>query len=272
MINKYMKNCNLYTKNNKLEEIDKKEQYDILLKAIVKKEFKMYYQPQFNIKSNEIIGFEALLRWENEKYINVSPLEIITTIEELKLTTELNKYVFNQVFEDYCYLNSENSKIGVSINVSFIDVIDEQFIKFVTDLSKKYKTECNRITLEITERAKISNVELFNNQINQLRDLGFRVSLDDFGTGYNGMSVFLKTDFDEIKIDRTYIDNIKTEKGKIVISKIIDLAKTFGMRVVAEGVECFEQRDLLVESNCMIHQGYLYSLPVKLDEAIKLLK
>lgn len=231
--------------------------------ALSKKEFVVFYQPIIGKKPN-CFRMEALARWQHPTRGIVSPDEFIPIAESSGLIVELGK----QVFEDVCLQLSlwEKSypdiEINISINISAIQLLDPNFVKFISETLSRFGVSGSSITLELTENL-LEETESFLYVLNGLRTLGLRFSVDDFGTGYSSLSRLCSFAFDELKIDKSFVDRINEGKEKnAFIIAIIAIANSISLDIVAEGVEYQYQKEFLISNGCHFLQGYLFGVPM----------
>lgn len=241
--------------------------------AIRNDEFSLYYQPQVDTFSEEMVGAEALIRWNHPKRGLVSPAQFIPLAEETGLINEISDWVLeavcNQLNE---WVEKDYSLVPVSINLSAKTLMKADLVKTIKKYLSKYSIPSNLLEIEITEDSLIKNEGLGLSTIEQLRDMGTAISLDDFGTGFSSIGYLKKFKVDYLKIDRSFIRNIHKSDGDLkIMESIILLAKGFGLKVVAEGVEKEEQWELLKKLNCHYIQGFLFSKPQPAEEFTKLL-
>ena len=197
----------------------------------------------------------------------VSPAEIFPIIELVNMRKEFGDFVINRACEDFTKLQEKyNEHIKVSINISPTYIKDASIINTMKDALRKNQIPKKRLIVEITEDLLIDGIEAVREVLMNLKALSVDISLDDFGTGYSSLSYLGQFDFDEIKIDKTFIDQIdSTERANILLDNIIKLSKKFNLEIIAEGVETKEQRDRLEELGCYIIQGYYFYKPEKLN-------
>ena len=229
--------------------------------ALDNKEFKVYYQPKIDTKTENLYGAEALVRWEHEGRM-VPPSEFIPLFEKNKFILRLDLYIFEQVCSDMKMWKEKYGKEPViSVNVSREHFLDEHFLEKYMMIAAKYGVNTNKIDLEITESATIEEGIDIIEIMNKMKKLGFLISIDDFGTGYSSLSTIQDMPADILKIDKSFVDRIgKNEKN--IIDYILTIAKELNFMTIAEGVETKEQRDYLLENGCDIIQGYYYAKPM----------
>lgn len=241
--------------------------------AIEKQTLFMAYQPQLNI-NGEIYGVEALVRWEDEELGKVPPNEFVPVAESSGLMVRLGELIIEKSLEDMDLLTTHlATPIQMSINISVKQFLHTKFIERLMAAMDKYHLDCNRITLEITENLFIEDLEKFSPTCERLHALGFKISLDDFGTGYSSLSMLRTLPIDEVKIDKSFVDNIEHDKKALnMVKNIIAIGKNFEMKVLAEGVETQRQRDQLEACGCDLIQGYFYSKPLSFDQLVSFVK
>lgn len=238
-------------------------------------EISLTYQPQVNIE-NEIIGCEVLACWDNEKLGYVSPSEFIPVSEKTGFIIELGYDVLKKAFQTL--KNWEEKGIflqQMSINISIRQLFHHSFIYDVKQLCDTYltKEQRSKIVFEITESSLAEDVEQLIMSMKIFQDYGIRFSMDDFGTGYSSLSYLRQLPINEIKIDKSFVSELKHmkhEEDTCFIETIFAIAKNLKLKVVAEGIENAEQRKFLVEQECDILQGYYFSKAIKEDEFEKL--
>ena len=242
--------------------------------ALQNDEFKLYYQPQYQTKTNKITGFEALIRWNNEELGAVSPSDFIKIAEESQKIVAIGKWVFRNACDFAAGLIASGHKdIKISINISIVQLIQDDFIDFILQTIKSKKLNYNVIELEITESVLIRSVQEAYIKLEALRKKGVSVSLDDFGTGYSSLSYLQNLPITTLKIDRAFVEDITKNKiSENLASFIISMAHQMNLQVVAEGVETKLQLDILKKYDCDKIQGFYFSRPVPEEEALLLLE
>src|SRR5690554_219348 len=239
-----------------------------LLKAILEDQFVLYLQPIINIQTNEIIKYEALLRWNNEKYINISPSKYIKIAEDNDLIYDLGYLVIEKTVQIAKQLKGTNKSINM--NVSPREFENRGFVDKLFNELKKHDVDSKMISIEITETSLIEPKKQTLENIKKIKKAGIDVFLDDFGTGYSSLLNLRDFPVDYIKIDRSFIKNIlDSDIDRKITAGLITLAHNLNMKVIAEGVEYKNQAMLLKDMGCCFAQGYYYSKPVIVDEIIK---
>lgn len=242
-----------------------------LRKAIEKDEFMIYLQPQFSTVEDKIVSFEALVRWNNPKYIKDSPQEFITLAESNNMIIEIGKIIIWKTMELAKKL--ENYDIKISINISPAQMLQTGFINDLLDSIDKHKVKREMIAIEVTETFLMNNFVLVVEKLKQLRKYGISIHLDDFGTGHSSLLYLKELPIDTIKIDKQFVDTLLFDKySKAIINMIISLAKTLGLKTIAEGIETDKQYNALKKMGCDIIQGYYIGKAVPFDKTLALLK
>ncbi|MBS4195670.1 EAL domain-containing protein [Lederbergia citri] len=245
-----------------------------LHKAMDMKEFELYYQPKIDIHTNQIIGAEALIRWNHPVWDLVSPKEFISLAEDTGLIIPIGTWVKETACRQNKKWQEEGLKIvPIAVNISAKRFMQKEFVKSIERILKDVQLDPQFLEIEITETSLMENEELAIEVIRQLSELGLKVSLDDFGTGYSALSYLKQFKVDTIKIDSTFIKEIgKNNQDELIVKGIINLIHSLNINVIAEGVETEDQLTFLREHKCNQVQGYLYSRPVKAKEFKELLK
>jgi len=238
--------------------------------ALEREEFEVYYQPKFDIKSGDIIGAEALLRWHNPILGNVTPDEFIPIAERTGLIVPIGEYVVKQALSflgDWQSVHQKNYTIAV--NLSPRQFRDKKLIDFIKKSLNDANIEPERLEFEITEGVLMIGNSYVDGALAELHKLGVKLSMDDFGTGYSSLSYLRKYSFDVLKIDRSFVSGITLKKSDCdLVKATIAMAHSLGLLVVAEGVETREQLTLLDELGCDLAQGHYFSQPVPAKELI----
>lgn len=246
---------------------------NLLKKADIDSEFELFYQPQFSIKDKKIVGAEALLRWNNKVMGLVSPDEFIPIAEEIDYINTIGEWVMEKAIKQVALWNNNSLNLKVGINVSPKQLDNKNFITNLKNYMEKNSVSPEYIDIEITESIAIEG-EFRIKQIESLfSGLGISISIDDFGTGYSSLSYLKIFPFERIKIAKPLIDVIATDSFDFQIVKaVIMLAKSIGIKTIAEGVELQEQLDILTELGCDEIQGYLLGKPMSVTQFEKFIK
>ena len=233
-------------------------------KAIKENEFEVYYQPKLSFKTKQIIGAEALLRWQHPTLGFISPADFIPIAEESGFIHAIGDYVIKSVIKQIAeWQHAELAVPRIAINFSNNQFQNIHQIEKISETLDKYGVNADMLTIELTETAFTTNIEQIISTLNQLKSLGAAISLDDFGTGYSSLSQLRQLPLDEIKIDRSFTADIGLEKNtEAIILAIIAMSHSLGLQVVAEGVETEAQFKYLFDQKCDVYQGYLFSSAV----------
>ena len=238
-----------------------------LRQALQKEEFYLVYQPKYALTDRSIIGFEALIRWENETLGFVPPDRFIAIAEETGLITQIGYFVFEAACTAFYKLKTAYPTLRhIAINVSTVQMRDKHFIETINDICEKSGLAPEDIELELTESYIMENIEQNIRQLARLRAFGYRIAIDDFGTGYSSFSYLKQLPVTTLKIDKAFIDDISTDKRDLnIVKTIITLAQNLSFDTVAEGIETRQQEALLTSLGCDSAQGYLFSKPLSLE-------
>ncbi|QLY78208.1 bifunctional diguanylate cyclase/phosphodiesterase [Clostridium intestinale] len=256
---------------NKNLNLIKKVNY--LRQAIKKEEFYLLYQPIIDLKSGEIIGGEALIRWNHPVIGNIPPMEFIPLAEESGLINDIDKWVLETVLTHKKEWKEKlNSNIKISINMSGKKVTGDKVINEIRDLLNERNINPKEIQFEVTETSIMGDLEHSTYILKKIKELGIGIALDDFGTGYSSLTYLKKLPMDIVKLDREFIKNvINKESDLVIVEHIINLIHDLNLEIVAEGIEIEEQRLILKERKCNYGQGYLFSKPIAKEEFEKLI-
>ena len=239
--------------------------------AISERQFVMYLQPKYSIAKNEVIGAEALIRWQHPERGMIYPDQFIPIIEENGFIKKVDYYIW----EEACRFIKKCKEEGidfcpVSVNMSRIHLWDDECIQVLSNLIERYDIPKELLELEITESADNQQV---SQKALQLKEKGFTLLMDDFGSGYSSLNILLETPFDQIKLDKKFIENMMvSSKGKLILEQVVSMADKLDLGLLAEGVETREQTELLQKIGCDQVQGYYYSRPMPEEEIFELLK
>lgn len=232
--------------------------------ALTNHQFEMYLQPKMSIPTTEVVGAEALVRWNHPEKGVISPERFINLFEKNGFIVKLDYYIWERAFLTIAGWIKENYPvIPISVNVSRIHFGNSDFVEKLIQLSERYHVPPTYIELEITESAFFDYKEDLQTKLYTLKDKGFKLSLDDFGTGYSTLNCLKDIPLDILKMDRAFLAGTgENRKEETVLEYTIALAKSLGIEVVAEGVENFNQAEFLYRSGCEIAQGHFYSPPL----------
>ncbi len=245
-----------------------------LHRAILNNEFFLYYQPQVSLSDGEIIGAEALIRWQHPEFGFMNPARFIPMLEETGLIVPTGKWVFDAACKQVAKWKAGGiDKLRVAVNFSSRQFHDLDLIDHVSTTLRNYKLRPDMIEIEITESVFMQNNQVSMDNLNKLHEMGLKISLDDFGTGYSSLSYLKSFPVDVLKIDRSFICDLdKDDDARSLVKAMITMANSLNIEVIAEGVETPAQLDFLRKHNCDVIQGYLYSPPVPADELTQLFR
>ncbi|MNY85730.1 Phytochrome-like protein cph2 [compost metagenome] len=239
--------------------------------ALKNEEFELVYQPQFEVSRNKIIGFEALLRWNNKNLGVVPPNEFIPAAERIGFIINIDRWVVDQVCKQAEEWAAHELKL--SMNISMQQFQDREFINYLLETVNSYNINPGLIGIEVTETSFMGDVQAATWALQKIKSAGIEVSIDDFGTGYSSLSYLHSLHVDMIKIDKSFVDAIPMKpQGVVIISTIIQLAHNMGVEIIAEGVETEAQQQLLEGLGCYYMQGYLFSKPISKEHVETLLE
>lgn len=245
--------------------IRQKSKLELALNQSVKnKELTLHYQPIVNGETGELLGLEALARWNNPELGQVSPTEFIAVAEKTGMVTEITLGLFEQAV---CDLKVWPANLYLSFNLSVHDVINNKTLLELKRIIDFHDVPSNRIQFEITETTMMSDLELCSETTKNLQAQGFMIALDDFGSGYSSLSYIHKLAFDNLKIDRSFVDNLlQDQRSQGVVKTILELCTSFNVSCTVEGVETQEQKDLLLTLGCKNMQGYHFYRPAPIEQ------
>ena len=244
-----------------------------LCHAIEQQGFCLHYQPQVNLRSGRIIGVEALLRWSNPEIGMVPPEYFIPIAEETGLIIPIGEWVLREA----CRQNSEwrmlgLPKITVAVNLSAVQFRQNNFGEMIKEILCEYGLDPSGLELEITESAVMHNAEASIALLLELKAMGLKLAVDDFGTGYSSLSYLKRFPIDKLKIDQSFVRDITVDSDDaVIVSTIINMARTLKLKVIAEGVETAEQLSFLKHQECDEIQGYYFSKPMPPEKINSLL-
>jgi len=237
-----------------------------LKEAIEQDTLQIYHQPQIDLKTLRVCSSECLIRWEHPTEGFISPVVFIPLAEDLGLINQLTLWVLKRSLIQHRQI-LENNNHMVSINISGKDIAHEDFFNNALTIIEESEIPAEKIILELTESASISHNQQSLDLIQKFSDLGFTISIDDFGTGYSSMAQISHLPFQELKVDRQFVENVNDdEKRKTIAEATVRMAKGLGLEVVAEGINSQEDEDTLRSFGCDIGQGYFYSKPMPIED------
>jgi diguanylate cyclase (GGDEF)-like protein/PAS domain S-box-containing protein len=244
-----------------------------LRRALEREEFVLRYQPKVDLASGEVVGAEALLRWRLPGHGEIAPSQFIPLAEESRLILDIGAWVLNQVCADYAYWREKVSDPGrVALNLSLKELSQASFIPHCRSVFERHRVAPACVELEITETTLMLDAERTLPLLDELRAMGVHLSIDDFGTGYSSLSALQQFPISTLKIDRSFVTNAATDPDDATIVRtIIEMGRSLGLQVIAEGIETEEQRVFLLHSGCQLGQGRLFGEPITSTAFLELL-
>ena len=241
---------------------------DDLDRALTNKEFQVYLQAKIQTKKETLAGAEALVRWIHPEDGFIPPNKFIPILEKNGFITKLDDYMLEEVAALQAKWIAQGRKlVPISVNVSRAHFTRSDLAERIAAIVDKYHVPHDVIELELTESAFFDDKKLLLDTVKKLRDSGFCVSMDDFGAGYSSLNSLKEMHIDVLKIDADFFRGVdEQERGQLIVSEVIDLAKKLDMKIVAEGIESREQVDFLTEQECDLIQGYFFAKPMPAEE------
>ena len=250
-------------------EIRQKKKLEMdLSQALTQEEFTLVYQPQVDFVTNQLVGTEALLRWNHPEKGNIPPDTFIPMAENSLDIIPIGDWVLESACLQLKKFREANfPSLRMAINLSAIQLQDKHLVNRVSYLLHKYKIPPHQLELEVTETSILDDIELSKKQLNKIKDIGVILTLDDFGTGYSSLGYLQKLPFDKIKIDKSFVQEVPNNKeNRGIIEAIIQIGKSFNIDILAEGIENKKQEKYLIESGCLEGQGYYYGKPMSAND------
>ena len=244
-----------------------------LRRALERDEFVLRYQPKVDLASGEVVGSEALLRWRLPGHGEIAPSQFIPLAEESRLILDIGAWVLNQVCIDYSgWQQRVNDPGRVAINLSLKELSQASFIPRCRSVFERHNVPASCVELEITETTLMLDAEKTLPLLDELRAMGVHLSIDDFGTGYSSLSALQQFPISTLKIDRSFVTNAATDPDDATIVRtIIEMGRSLGLQVIAEGIETEEQRYFLLHSGCQMGQGRLFGDAITSEAFLELL-
>lgn len=254
--------------------LDKVNLENRLKEAINMNRFVLYYQPQFDSRTRELRGVEALIRWKDENGKLISPGYFIPLAEKSGLIVPIGSWVLEEGVRKYAdWRKKYHCSMVLSLNISALQYKRPDFVSHLFELLEKYRVNPGDIELEITESVLIDDFEQVVEKLHIIKDYGIKISLDDFGTGFSSLSYLKGLPIDTLKIDKSFIDTvIDDESTKVITESIVSMVKKLGYETVAEGVETEAQYEYLKQIECDNIQGFLLGRPMPENELVKLME
>ncbi|MBL4814785.1 MAG: EAL domain-containing protein [Shewanella sp.] len=269
-----------HAKKNKLEQQIYNQQIDVntlerlqlineLKSAIQHGELVLFYQPKLDLSLNKVTHVEALVRWQHPDRGMIPPDEFIPIAEQMGQMNALTRWVMNEAIDQYLSWKSQGIDLGIAINISAENLKDANFCQYVLDVIADRNVPIEALTLEITEDAVVSDPENAIKQLKILKQYGLKLSIDDYGTGYSSLAQLKQLPVDELKIDKSFVQNLMVNlDDQIIVNSTLQLAHSLGLRVVAEGIEDEGALKWLAQRGCEMGQGYYLSKPIDADSLV----
>lgn len=246
---------------------DLKKDIDV---AIIENQFELYFQPKIDLKSMAVCGAEALIRWNHPAYGLVSPLDFIPVAEQSGQIHSITEWVIKSSIQQLAEIIKTDLDFKLSINISANNLDSKDLMLLLEDSLAIWNVPAQNLVIEVTETTIMSDAKSSLKQLERIRELGVGVSIDDFGTGYSSLAYFKKIPATELKIDKSFVDQLlDNADDRHIVSLIIFLAKRFNLTVVAEGIETKEVLDEILQLRCHYAQGYYFSKPLPYSQFVE---
>lgn len=239
-----------------------------------KGEFELYYQPKVHLQTMQVVGLEALIRWNHPERGLVSPAEFIPLAEESHLIFDLGNWVLGEALNQLQEWGSQLPKdLRVAINISPRQLAQPSIVSQIVDMAGHFGVPLQRLDIEVTETSLLEDEAQASQHLSALRRQGVSISLDDFGTGYSSLTFLRRLPIDAVKIDRSFVSQIAFEgEDRTIVQAIMDMCLKLGLKIVAEGIESADQLSFLVANDCHEAQGYMFSKPMPADQVLAFLR
>ncbi|HEX3022020.1 MAG TPA: EAL domain-containing protein [Lachnospiraceae bacterium] len=269
IIKRHRNNYAFFDIGMKSHLMKRQEIENIMEKALADEEFTVYYQPKFNLVTGEICGAEALIRWMHTEGI-IYPNDFIPTFEENGFIIEIDYYVFEQVCKKLRDLIDNDYKVvPISVNFSRLHFKKNNLVSKLREIITKYDISPDLIEIEITESAIVDQCDYLLSSLDEIQNIGLRLSMDDFGSGMSSLNALRTLPFDILKLDKNFFrTGSTTERERVVISNVVNMARDLKMDIISEGVETQEQAMFLRSIGCEYAQGYLFAKPMPAVEFV----
>ncbi len=263
-------NYQFYTSEMNTRLIDHLKLIEDLRNGIEAEQFSLVFQPQINISSGELVGFEALIRWQHHYRGSVSPIDFIPAAEETGLIIPIGRWVITAAcrqLRSLCDAGLIKDDVVMTVNLSVKQFQDEELVSFIQSKLEEFGLKPGQFEVELTETVLMENLDDALTKLEQLKELGIVISIDDFGTGYSSLGYLKRLPVNIVKVDRSFVIDIPNDKDDMEITAaVIAMAHNLNYEVVAEGVETAEQLAFLETCHCDYGQGYFFSKPLSPDD------
>jgi len=235
-------------------------------RALKNDELRLYFQPKLDLRTREIYGVEALVRWQHPELGLLQPVEFVDAIEQAGSIAHLTRWVLRTAVARCAAWRDQGVNVGVAVNISVDDLTDEYLPYFLLEHVQKHRLAAAQLTLEVTESAIMHNVHKSLAVVNCIHELGFRLAVDDFGTGHSALAQLKRLPVDELKIDKSFVIGREDQKDQAILRATIDLAHKLGLVVVAGGIEDDAALERLAAMGCEHAQGYGIARPMPAEQ------
>lgn len=244
-------------------------QRDIMLRAdlnnaMLNNELILHFQPKVDMRTGDIVGVEALCRWQHPQLGLLHPIEFIDLIDQSGKVQDFGRYIIRQAIIQASHWQQKGFRTPIAVNLSPYNLLDPKLATFITQTLNEHQLSASFIQIELTENETCLNIMHIQSGIDKIRQIGIEIAIDDFGTGMSSLAYLDNLKANTIKIDKTFISDIDTnQRHRAIVSSAVSLAESFSCNIVAEGVETKRQAELLISLGCHVAQGYLYAKPME---------
>jgi diguanylate cyclase (GGDEF)-like protein/PAS domain S-box-containing protein len=247
-----------------------------LQRALVNKQFELDYQPIISLRAGQMVGAEALIRWQHPVLGRLAPDQFVALAEESGMIVSLGRWILEQACSDardWALVAADTPRLYVSVNVSIRQLREHDFPHIVQDALAHSELDHQLLVLELTEGLLVDDPDAISSRVRFLKELGVRIAIDDFGTGYSALSQLQRLPIDIVKIDKSFIDGVDVDSQNAnLVQGIINLGGSMHLDVIAEGIEQAQQADRLMAMRARLGQGFLFSRPLRPDQMLDLLR
>lgn len=262
-----------YNEDMNAKAVEQLKMEEDLRLGMKRDELELRYQPQIDVETGEVVSLEALVRWKHPTRGMISPIDFIPVAERTGQIIEMGEWVMSEVAEHSAYWDGLGLKnFRICINISPLQFNQGNLPEYFSDYLAKTGIDPERIELELTESAIMTDAETNIAKLRELKDIGMALAVDDFGTGYSSLSYLKRFPIDTLKIDQSFVADLDSPDGAAIVDAIIALSKTLQLRVIAEGIETEAQKRYLVEKRCDLLQGYYFSRPIYPEDVPTILR